>query len=381
MATVKLEGIRKIYQGTTDNVAVHGVDLEVGDGEFIVLVGPSGCGKSTTLRMIAGLESISAGKLSIDGRIVNDVPPKDRDIAMVFQSYALYPHMTVRDNLGFALKLRGTPKSEIDSRVSKAAEILGISEYLDRTPRQLSGGQRQRVALGRAIVREPKVFLFDEPLSNLDSQLRVQMRREIARLHNDLAATMIYVTHDQVEAMTLGDRIVVMNKGHVQQIDTPMNLYDRPRNRFVAGFIGSPGMNFVDGVLIRTERMQFVAEPNAFTVDLPQDLSERMEGLEGRAVTIGIRPEDVSVFSGSGPTIFTGESTVVHTPITAPARLELVEELGNEAFVYATVGPYSITARVAPQPLPSTGEAITMAFDLAKAHFFDKATGDRVGRG
>ena len=381
MATVKLEGIRKIYQGTTDNVAVHGVDLEVGDGEFIVLVGPSGCGKSTTLRMIAGLESISAGKLSIDGRIVNDVPPKDRDIAMVFQSYALYPHMTVRDNLGFALKLRGTPKSEIDTRVSKAAEILGISEYLDRTPRQLSGGQRQRVALGRAIVREPKVFLFDEPLSNLDAQLRVQMRREIARLHNDLAATMIYVTHDQVEAMTLGDRIVVMNKGHVQQIDTPMNLYDRPRNRFVAGFIGSPGMNFVDGVLIRTERMQFVAEPNAFTVDLPQDLSERMEGLEGRAVTIGIRPEDVSVFSGSGPTIFTGESTVVHTPITAPARLELVEELGNEAFVYATVGPYSITARVAPQPLPSTGEAITMAFDLAKAHFFDKATGDRVGRG
>ena len=381
MATVKLEGIRKIYQGTTDNVAVHGVDLEVGDGEFIVLVGPSGCGKSTTLRMIAGLESISAGKLSIDGRIVNDVPPKDRDIAMVFQSYALYPHMTVRDNLGFALKLRGTPKSEIDSRVSKAAEILGISEYLDRTPRQLSGGQRQRVALGRAIVREPKVFLFDEPLSNLDAQLRVQMRREIARLHNDLAATMIYVTHDQVEAMTLGDRIVVMNKGHVQQIDTPMNLYDRPRNRFVAGFIGSLGMNFVEGVLIRTERMQFVAEPNAFTVDLPQDLSERMEGLEGRAVTIGIRPEDVSVFSGSGPTIFTGESTVVHTPITAPARLELVEELGNEAFVYATVGPYSITARVAPQPLPSTGEAITMAFDLAKAHFFDKATGDRVGRG
>jgi multiple sugar transport system ATP-binding protein len=381
MATVKLEGIRKIYQGTTNNVAVHGVDLEVADGEFVVLVGPSGCGKSTTLRMIAGLESITAGKLSIDGRIVNDVPPKDRDIAMVFQSYALYPHMTVRDNLGFALKLRGTPKSEIDSRVSKAAGILGISEYLDRTPRQLSGGQRQRVALGRAIVREPKVFLFDEPLSNLDAQLRVQMRREIARLHKDLAATMIYVTHDQVEAMTLGDRIVVMDKGHVQQIDTPMNLYDRPRNRFVAGFIGSPGMNFVDGALILGERMQFVAEPNAFTVDLPQDLSERMEGLDGRAVTIGIRPEDVSVFSGSGPTIFTGESTIVHTPITAPARLELVEELGNEAFVYATVGPYSITARVAPQPLPSTGEAITMAFDLAKAHFFDKATGERIGRG
>ena len=382
MATVKLEGIRKIYQGTTNNVAVHGVDLEVGDGEFIVLVGPSGCGKSTTLRMIAGLESISAGKLSIDGRIVNDVPPKDRDIAMVFQSYALYPHMTVRDNLGFALKLRGTPKSEIDSRVSKAAEILGISEYLDRTPRQLSGGQRQRVALGRAIVREPKVFLFDEPLSNLDAQLRVQMRREIARLHNDLAATMIYVTHDQVEAMTLGDRIVVMNKGHVQQIDTPMNLYDRPRNRFVAGFIGSPGMNFVDGVLERGNGgMQFLAEPSAFTVNLPPDLVSRMEGLEGRAVTIGVRPEDVSVSPASGPALFIGESTLVHTPLTAPARLELVEELGNEAFVYATVGPHSITARVAPQPLPSTGEPITLAFDLGKAHFFDKTSGERVGRG
>ena len=382
MATVKLEGIRKIYQGTTDHVAVHGVDLEVADGEFVVLVGPSGCGKSTTLRMIAGLESITSGRLSIDDRVVNDVPPKDRDIAMVFQSYALYPHMSVRDNLGFALKLRGVSKADIDSRVSKAAGILGISEFLDRTPRQLSGGQRQRVALGRAIVREPKVFLFDEPLSNLDAQLRVQMRREIARLHNDLGATMIYVTHDQVEAMTLGDRIVVMNKGHVQQIDTPMNLYDRPRNRFVAGFIGSPGMNFVDGALVGGENaMQFLAEPGAFSVNLPSDLGERMEGFEGRTVTIGVRPEDVSVFSGSGPALFAGESTIVQTPLTAPARLELVEELGNEAFVYATVGPHSITARVAPQPLPSVGEPITMAFDLAKAHFFDRATGERVGRG
>lgn len=258
MARVKLEGIRKTYQ---DNVvAVHGVDLDVANGEFVVLVGPSGCGKSTTLRMIAGLESITAGQLYIGDRLVNDVPPKNRDIAMVFQSYALYPHMTVRDNLAFALKLRGTPKNEIENRVQQAAGILGISEFLSRTPRQLSGGQRQRVALGRAIVRQPQVFLFDEPLSNLDAQLRVQMRREIAHLHQELSATMIYVTHDQVEAMTLGDRIVVMNKGHVQQIDTPMNLYDHPRNRFVAGFIGSPAMNFVDGRIVAGDPLRFVAE-------------------------------------------------------------------------------------------------------------------------
>jgi multiple sugar transport system ATP-binding protein len=381
MASVKLEGIRKIYPGASGNVAVHGVDLDIADGEFVVLVGPSGCGKSTTLRMVAGLESISAGSVSIDGRVVNDVPPKDRDIAMVFQSYALYPHMTVRDNLAFALKLRGSPRSEIDSRVSKAAAILGITDYLDRTPRQLSGGQRQRVALGRAIVREPKVFLFDEPLSNLDAQLRVQMRREVARLHKDLGATMIYVTHDQVEAMTLGDRIVVMNKGYVQQIDTPMNLYDHPLNRFVAGFIGSPGMNFIDGTLVRSERVQFVAEMNAFTLDLPASLMNRMEGFEDQPVTLGIRPEDVSVAPESGPALFLGESTIVHPPITAPARLDLVEALGNEAFVYATVGTHSVTARIAPQPLPKTGDPITLAFDLAKAHFFDRASGNRIGKG
>lgn len=381
MASVTLEGIRKIYQGSTEQVAVHGVDLHVADGEFVVLVGPSGCGKSTTLRMIAGLESISAGRLSIDGRLVNDVPPKDRDIAMVFQSYALYPHMTVRDNLAFALKLRGRPRGEIDERVNRAAEILGITDFLDRTPKQLSGGQRQRVALGRAIVREPKVFLFDEPLSNLDAQLRVQMRREIAKLHQDLGATMIYVTHDQVEAMTLGDRIVVMNKGHVQQIDAPMNLYDHPRNRFVAGFIGSPGMNFVNGSLIRSNTMKFVAERDAFTVDLPSSLVERMEGFEGKEVTLGIRPEDVSVVPESGVALFAGESTIVHPPITAPARLDIVEALGNEVFVYAALGSYNIVARVAPQPLPGIGEPITLAFDLAKSHFFDCATGERVGKG
>jgi multiple sugar transport system ATP-binding protein len=381
MASVTLEGIRKIYQGTTEHVAVHGVNLHVEDGEFVVLVGPSGCGKSTTLRMIAGLESISAGKLSIDGRVVNDVPPKDRDIAMVFQSYALYPHMTVRENLAFALKLRKSSREEIDKRVNRAAEILGITDFLDRTPKQLSGGQRQRVALGRAIVREPKVFLFDEPLSNLDAQLRVQMRREIAKLHKDLAATMIYVTHDQVEAMTLGDRIVVMSNGHVQQIDTPMNLYDHPKNRFVAGFIGSPGMNFADGALVRGETMQFVADMNAFTVDLPPSLVTRMEGLDGHAVTLGIRPEDVSVVPESGPALFLGESTIVHPPITAPARLDLVEALGNEVFVYASFGSHSVTARIAPRPLPDIGEPVTLAFDLAKAHFFDKSTGERIGKG
>ena len=379
MARVKLEGIRKMYQDSV--VAVHGVDLDVTDGEFVVLVGPSGCGKSTTLRMIAGFESITAGKLYIGDRIVNDVPPKNRDIAMVFQSYALYPHMTVRENLAFALKLRGSSKSEIEKRVQDAASILGINDFLDRTPRQLSGGQRQRVALGRAIVRQPQVFLFDEPLSNLDAQLRVQMRREIARLHQELDATMIYVTHDQVEAMTLGDRIVVMNKGHVQQIDTPMNLYDHPRNRFVAGFIGSPAMNFVDGRVAAGDSLQFVAAGDAFTFAIPPSLAERVDGLETRELTLGIRPEDVSVALDSGPTIFAGESTIVHPPVTAPARLDLVEALGNEVFVYASVGPYVITARVAPQPLPKLGEPITLAFDLAKSHFFDRESGDRVGKG
>lgn len=379
MARVRLEGIRKMYQDGT--VAVHGVDLDVADGEFVVLVGPSGCGKSTTLRMVAGLESITDGKLMIGDRMVNDVPPKDRDIAMVFQSYALYPHMTVRNNLAFALKLRGNSKAEIAKRVEQAATILGITDFLDRTPRQLSGGQRQRVALGRAIVRQPQVFLFDEPLSNLDAQLRVQMRREIARLHQELAATMIYVTHDQVEAMTLGDRIVVMNKGHVQQIDTPMNLYDHPRNRFVAGFIGSPAMNFVDGTITAGDPLQFVAEGNAFSFPVPAALAERVQGLEGRPLTLGIRPEDVSVAIDTGPTIFLGESTIVHPPITAPAHLDLVEALGNEVFVYATIGAYSITARIAPQPLPPLGKPITLAFDLAKAHFFDRETGNRVGKG
>ena len=253
MASVTLKGVKKVYQqGGKDVTAVHGVDLEVKDGELVVLVGPSGCGKSTTLRMVAGLESISAGELFIDDRKVNDVPANDRDVAMVFQSYALYPHMTAYDNMAFALKLRGMSKADIDARVKEAASILGIGELLARRPKDMSGGQRQRVAVGRAIVRHPRVFLFDEPLSNLDAKLRVQTRREIARLHQQLSATMLYVTHDQVEAMTLGDRIVVLEGGHVKQIDTPMNLYERPRNTFVAAFIGSPSMNLLSGTWRRS---------------------------------------------------------------------------------------------------------------------------------
>ena len=368
MARVKLEGVRKIYTEGTHQVAVERVDLDVNDGEFVVLVGPSGCGKSTTLRMIAGLESISAGTVAIGDRVVNDVPPKARDIAMVFQNYALYPHMTVRENLGFALRLRDMSADEIDRRVRTAAATLGLDAYLDRKPRHLSGGQRQRVALGRAIVRQPQVFLFDEPLSNLDAQMRVSMRREIARLHQELQVTMIYVTHDQVEAMTLGDRIVVMNKGHVMQIDTPINLYQRPTNRFVAGFIGNPAMNFVDGTVEGDGEAQFVAEGNDWRINLPTRVAERLSASRGKAVTLGIRPEDVSIVVGS---------TVV--PATTAARLDLVESLGNETFIYASAGHHDLTARVSPpQPLPALGSSITLAFNLEQAHFFSRESGDRI---
>jgi multiple sugar transport system ATP-binding protein len=368
MASVTLNGVRKIYHEGPEQVAVDRVDLEVKDGEFVVLVGPSGCGKSTTLRMIAGLESISAGTVKIGDRIVNDVPPKARDIAMVFQNYALYPHMTVRENLGFALKLRNMPAADIDSRVQIAARTLGLDDYLDRKPRQLSGGQRQRVALGRAIVRQPQAFLFDEPLSNLDAQMRVSMRREIARLHQELKVTMIYVTHDQVEAMTLGDRIVVMNKGHVMQIDTPLNLYEKPKNRFVAGFIGNPAMNFAYGTVEGGGPSRFVAEGGEWEINLPANVATRLAGARGRAITMGIRPEDVSIVPGPGA-----------APATASARLDLVESLGNETFVYATAGRHDVTARVSPVQLPPIGSKITLAFDLEKAHFFDSISGDRIG--
>jgi multiple sugar transport system ATP-binding protein len=369
MARVRLEGVRKIYTEGDGQVAVDRVDLDVKDGEFVVLVGPSGCGKSTTLRMIAGLESISAGTIAIGDRVVNDVAPKARDIAMVFQNYALYPHMTVRENLGFALKLRSMSATEIEERVDAAAATLGLGDYLDRRPRQLSGGQRQRVALGRAIVRQPQVFLFDEPLSNLDAQMRVSMRREIARLHQELKVTMIYVTHDQVEAMTLGDRIVVMSKGHVMQIDTPLNLYERPSNKFVAGFIGNPAMNFVDGTVDGGGALRFVAEGGDWHMNLPTRVADSLATEKGKAITMGIRPEAVSIVADPGA-----------APATTTARLDLVESLGNETFIYARAGRHDITARVGlPQPLPPIGSNIVLAFNLDRAHFFDAANGARIG--
>src|SRR4029078_11758992 len=351
-------------------VAVDRVDLDVGDGEFVVLVGPSGCGKSTTLRMIAGLESISAGTVKIGDRVVNDVPPQARDIAMVFQNSVLYPHMWVRENLGFALKLRSMPAAEIEKRVRAAAATLGLDDYLDRTPKMLSGGQRQRVALGRAIVRQPQAFLFDEPLSNLDAQMRVSMRREIARLHQELKVTMIYVTHDQVEAMTLGDRIVVMNKGHVMQIDTPLNLYEKPQNRFVAGFIGNPAMNFINGKIEGAESSaRFVADGGDWNINLPTTLVERVKGAQGKPIPLGIRPEDVSVVA---------PEDIAQAVITA--RLDLVESLGNETFIYARAGSHDLTARVGlPQPLPPLGSNISLGLKLERAHFFDAASGERIG--
>jgi multiple sugar transport system ATP-binding protein len=370
MAGVRLEGVRKIYNEGAQQVAVDRVDLDVNDGEFVVLVGPSGCGKSTTLRMIAGLESISEGTISIGGRVVNDVPPKARDIAMVFQNYALYPHMTVRENLGFALRLRDMAASEIEKRVQTAAATLGLDDYLDRKPRALSGGQRQRVALGRAIVRQPQVFLFDEPLSNLDAQMRVSMRREIARLHQELKVTMIYVTHDQVEAMTLGDRIVVMNKGHVMQIDTPLNLYEKPQNKFVAGFIGNPAMNFVNGKIEATDSSaRFVADGGDWNINLPTTVMQRVKGARGRPITLGIRPEDVSVVA---------PQDIAQAVVTA--RLDLVEALGNETFIYARAGTHDLTARVGlPQALPPLGSNISLGLKLERAHFFDATSGERIG--
>jgi multiple sugar transport system ATP-binding protein len=377
MANVRLHGVRKIYQDG-GHIAVHGVDLDVGDGEFVVLVGPSGCGKSTTLRMIAGLESITAGHLYIGDRLVNDVPPKDRDIAMVFQNYALYPHMSVRENLAFALHLRKLPQSEIDRRVQQAANTLGLEQVLDRKPRQLSGGQRQRVAVGRAIVREPAVFLFDEPLSNLDAKLRVQTRREIAKLHRDLGATMIYVTHDQVEAMTLGDRIVVMNAGRVQQVDTPLALYDRPANRFVAGFIGSPAMNFVEGAITdppptvdgRDEREAwFVAMDGSIAV--PWN-AKGVRPARGTRLLFGVRPEHVALVPPSGT------AARDHALVTVPARVDLAEPLGNETFVHTTVGSHVLTARSTSRELPEVGASVRLTIDPARGHWFDLETGDRI---
>ncbi|MBV6512896.1 MAG: Trehalose import ATP-binding protein SugC [Ignavibacteriaceae bacterium] len=362
MADVRLVNVSKMYEG--GNTAVKDVNIEIKDKEFVVLVGPSGCGKSTTLRMIAGLEDISSGELIIDGKVVNTVSPKDRDIAMVFQNYALYPHMSVYENMAFGLKLRKFSKEEIHSRVSEAAKILGLEEYLERKPKALSGGQRQRVAVGRAIVRKPKVFLFDEPLSNLDAKLRVQMRTEISKLHQRLEATMVYVTHDQVEAMTMGDKIVVMKDGFVQQIDSPLNLYNHPVNKFVAGFIGSPAMNFIPGRLLHEGNLQFTSNDKAFHFPLNGVYSEKLKGHAGKNVVMGIRPEDFFDIS----TKKAGTEYYELTP-----ELEVVEPMGNEVFLYFTQEGVQITARIPTRERLSPRTKHPLYVDLSKLHFFDAA--------
>lgn len=364
MAEVLLKNIKKIYEGGV--IAAQDINIHINDKEFIVLVGPSGCGKSTTLRMIAGLEEISEGELYIDGKLVNDVPPKDRDIAMVFQNYALYPHMTVYENMAFGLKLRKYPKEEIKKRVLEAANILGIQELLDRKPKALSGGQRQRVAVGRAIVRKPKVFLFDEPLSNLDAKLRVQMRTEIAKLHKRLEATMVYVTHDQTEAMTMGDRIVVMKDGLIQQIDTPLNLYNNPINKFVAGFIGSPAMNFLDGKIIEENTLFFQENNNGLKLKIPENLTSKLKNYKDKNITLGIRPENIYSYLKS--------NVDTNNIVKINATLEVVEPMGNEIYLYFSSGTTQITARIETQTIPPPGSNIDLFFDLNKAHFFDKET-------
>jgi multiple sugar transport system ATP-binding protein len=365
MASVQLKNLNKTFGGGVH--AVVDVNLEIGNGEFIVLVGPSGCGKSTTLRMIAGLEDVTRGTVSIDGRVVNDVPPKDRNIAMVFQNYALYPHMTVYENMAFALRLRNEPKPEIDRRVREAGEILDIGSILDRKPRQLSGGQRQRVAVGRAIVRHPRVFLFDEPLSNLDAKLRVQTRKEIARMHRQLDATMIYVTHDQVEAMTMGDRIVVMSAGLIQQIGAPLDLYENPANQFVAGFIGSPAMNFIAGTVEERDGELAIRAPDA-GLHVPLPASARAQ-FAGDRVVVGVRPEDVYL---------EGATMLPPDIVFAEAVIDAVEPMGNEVFVYASAGTSELVARVAPDRLPRAEERLRLVLDRDRLHYFDAASGNVI---
>lgn len=365
MAKVLLENIGKIFDKNV--TAVENVNINIEDKEFMVLVGPSGCGKSTTLRMIAGLEEISSGKIYIGDRLVNDIPPKDRDIAMVFQNYALYPHMTVFQNMAFGLKLRKFPKKEIEKRVQEAADILEIGDLLVRKPKALSGGQRQRVAVGRAIVRKPKVFLFDEPLSNLDAKLRVQMRTEISKLHDRLETTMIYVTHDQMEAMTMGDRIVVMRKGIVHQIDTPLNLYHNPVNKFVAGFIGSPAMNFMEGT-IKNSGGLFFDEGN-IQLKIPSDFNKKLSPYVNKKIAFGIRPEDIKNAK------FTQH---VKQPAKAESLLEVVEPMGNEFFLYLTTGTHAFVARVSERDDLIVGSKFKLAFTMEKAHFFDIETEARI---
>ncbi len=359
MAEVVLKDLVKKFG---DVVAVKDMTLTIHDREFLVLVGPSGCGKTSTLRMVAGLEEITAGEVHIGGRLVNHLPPRDRDIAMVFQNYALYPHMTVYDNMAFGLKMRGFPRAEIEKRVREAAEILGMQELLQRKPRQLSGGQRQRVAVGRAIVRHPQVFLFDEPLSNLDAKLRVQMRVELKRLHQRLQATVIYVTHDQIEAMTLGDRVVVMKNGVIQQVGEPLELYSKPANKFVAGFIGSPAMNFLDCTVTDTGG-DFALEAPGLRIPIPQVRAHRLAAYTGRQVTLGIRPEDISE---------TSEGILLGACFDAD--VEVMEPLGSEVLLDMKVGPNPMVARVPPSTGIRVGEKVRLAVDPAKIHLFDPRT-------
>ena len=364
MGTLSFKNINKVYPNGFH--AVKDFNLEVADKEFIIFVGPSGCGKTTTLRMVAGLEEISSGELSIDGRVINDVEPKDRDIAMVFQNYALYPHMTVYDNMAFGLKLRKVPKAEIDKMVHEAAKILDLEPLLDRKPKALSGGQRQRVAMGRAIVRNPQVFLMDEPLSNLDAKLRGQMRIELSKLHQRLGTTIIYVTHDQVEAMTLGTRIVVMNAGIVQQVDTPQALYDTPNNLFVAGFIGSPQMNFLDAV-VSVEGDNAVLDLGESKITLSGDKAKKLidGGYDGKTVVMGIRPEDV----------YDDEAVIAANPgTTIQSTVRVYELLGAEVYLYFDYAGANFTARVKPTTTARTGDTVKLALEPTKIHVFDKET-------
>jgi multiple sugar transport system ATP-binding protein len=371
MAKVVIENLVKIYpeKGGAGVKAVNGINLTVEDREFMVLVGPSGCGKSTTLRMIAGLEEISDGTISIDGKVVNDVLPKDRDIAMVFQNYALYPHMSVYDNMAFGLKLRKLPKSEIDARVRETAAMLGLESYLDRRPRALSGGQRQRVAVGRAIVRKPKVFLFDEPLSNLDAKMRVSTRTEISKLHARLGATMIYVTHDQVEAMTMGDRICVMKDGNIMQVAEPLTLYNQPANLFVAGFIGSPPMNLFKGSIRRAGNHLSFVEANTtgspVTIALDEALARRAAAHIDRPVVFGIRPEDIH------------DTLSVASPDpgrVAEVKVDVSEPMGAETYLYLDSGATSFIARVRPTDRFEANQRVKVVFAVENAHLFDPAT-------
>ncbi len=364
MASVTLKNVYKVYSGNV--TAVSDFNLEIADKEFVILVGPSGCGKSTTLRMIAGLEEITKGELYIGDTLSNDIAPKDRDIAMVFQNYALYPHMTVFDNMAFGLKLRKVPKDEIKRRVEEAAKILDISHLLDRKPKALSGGQRQRVALGRAIVRNPKVFLLDEPLSNLDAKLRAQMRTEISKLHQRLGTTFIYVTHDQTEAMTMGDRIVVMKDGFVQQVDTPQNLYDLPVNEFVAGFMGSPQMNFLDGTIEKDgEDYRFKFGQYAVKIPASKNKDDVLKDYVGKSVVFGIRPENVH----DEP-----EFLAKATEGLVEADVEVTELMGAETYLYLSCEGNSVTARVDPTSTAKTGDRIKIALEMDKIHLFDKET-------